>query len=209
MSIFYAPYSPKDITRGDLPHWSQQGSLHFVTFRLADSLPAERVAEMQAERESWHRCHQGSLTAEEEKEYANLFHDRVEGWLDAGSGECILAQELCSQAVAGAIEFFAGKRYLLDHWVIMPNHIHVLAMPLAGYSLATILHSWKSFTSHEMNKKMGRSGQVWQHESFDHIVRSHQQLTRFREYIIKNAVSASKQARLSTEKMASGALAPL
>jgi len=198
MSIFYDPNSPKDITRGDLPHWSQQGSLHFVTFRLADSLPVGEVVRLQAERESWQRCHQGVLTAAEHREYARLFYDRVEEWLDAGCGKCILSQPWFRQVVAGAMEFFAGTRYVLDHWVVMPNHVRVIIMPLGNHSLTDILRSWKSFTAHEINRKDARSGQVWQHESFDHIVRSESQPGRFRKYIIDNAASAPKHAKLAT-----------
>ncbi len=40
------------ITQGDLPHWYVLGAAHFVTYRLADSLPAEVLKRLRAEREA-------------------------------------------------------------------------------------------------------------------------------------------------------------
>jgi REP element-mobilizing transposase RayT len=63
---------------------------------------------------------------------------------------------------------------------VMPDHVHLLIQPLpvqaAGkegvHSLAEILHSIKSFSAHEVNKVMKRTGPVWQEESFDRMIRS-------------------------------------
>ena len=43
-----------------------------------------------------------------------------------------------------------------------------------------------SYTAHEINKLLGRSGTFWQDENFDHIVRSVEQLELFRNYIREN-----------------------
>lgn len=37
----------------DLPHWEQEESMQFVTFRLRDSLPASRVGQWKEERKIW------------------------------------------------------------------------------------------------------------------------------------------------------------
>jgi REP element-mobilizing transposase RayT len=68
----------------------------------------------------------------------------------------------------------------------MPNHVHVLVKPATRHDLSAILHSWKSYTANEINKKMRRTGQFWLHESYDHIVRSEEALQRIREYIKNN-----------------------
>jgi|688.fasta_scaffold417281_2 hypothetical protein len=38
-------------TRRNLPHWNQEGKLYFLTWRLADSLPQQLLAEITADRE--------------------------------------------------------------------------------------------------------------------------------------------------------------
>ena len=39
------------------PHWRQSGVTYFVTFRLADSLPASKLHELAAIREEWELRH--------------------------------------------------------------------------------------------------------------------------------------------------------
>jgi hypothetical protein len=72
----------------------------------------------------------------------------------------------------------------------MPNHVHVLVRPVQGHDLSDILHSWKSHTANKANEALGRAGQFWQDESFDHIVRDEQQLERFAHYIDQNPIAA-------------------
>src|SRR5690606_3834240 len=69
--------------------------------------------------------------------------------------------------VAGAIKHFAGQRYQLHAWVVMNDHVHVLMSPLHEYTRSQILHSWKSFTANQMQRKHGRLGKIWQDEGFD------------------------------------------
>jgi putative DNA methylase len=88
--------------------------------------------------------------------------------------------------VSTAIRHFAGTRYSLREWVVMPNHGHVVVTPLDSQSLSSILHSWKSFTATAINRHLVRSGALWQKESFDHIVRSAEQLERIEQYIHDN-----------------------
>ncbi len=68
----------------------------------------------------------------------------------------------------------------------MPNHVHVLVSPLPGFNLKDILHSWKSYSAHQINKHLGKSGALWKQESYDHIVRNQDELTRIRKYIRNN-----------------------
>ena len=53
-------------------------------------------------------------------------------------------------------------------------------------NLAEILHSWKSFNANELNRRLGRTGQLWQHESYDHIVRNEPAMHAIRRYIRDN-----------------------
>src|SRR5262249_53677170 len=47
-----------------------------------------------------------------------------------------------------------------------------------GGPLASIMHSLKSYTSKRVNELLDRSGQFWQHESYDHWVRDDEELER-------------------------------
>jgi Transposase IS200 like. len=68
----------------------------------------------------------------------------------------------------------------------MPNHIHILVKPLAGCNFTDILHSWKTFTAKKINQRLGKTGQLWMHESYDHIVRNESAMNAIRVYIRAN-----------------------
>jgi hypothetical protein len=42
---FFNPYEDIRYTENLLPHWQQKGATYFITFRLADSIPARLRAE--------------------------------------------------------------------------------------------------------------------------------------------------------------------
>jgi len=189
---FYDANARKEVYRRHLPHWNQAGRIYFVTFRLADSIPASRAAELRRERQSWRETHPEPLTGAQWHEYHVLFSARIEQWLDQCSGACLLADPSCSETVINAMESFDGQRYSLDQWVVMPNHGHVLVTPKEGFALADILQAWKSVTAHAINRHVGRRGQLWQGESFDHVVRSPAHLERFRKYIRDNPAKAGR-----------------
>ena len=58
-----------------------------------------------------------------------------------------------------ALTFFNHKRYELDAWVIMPNHIHTLVRPINGYSLSRILQTWKWRIAREANRILAKTDQ--------------------------------------------------
>ena len=176
--------------RKNLPHWTQSGSTYFVTFRLADSIAQSRISEYKELREKWKENHLPPYTESEQVQFDELFSEQVNSWLDEGAGACILGKPEISQIVADTLTHFEGERYELDEWVIMPNHVHVLVTPLSGFDLEDILHSWKSYSAHAINKTTGQKGAVWKHESYDHIVRDLEELNRIRRYIRNNPAKA-------------------
>ena len=178
----------------NLPHWEQSGRTYFVTFRLADSLPQEKLERWQHERIEWQRIHPSSLTPELQTEYDHLFTERFQKWLDAGYGDCLLRQPALAGIVADALRHFQGQRYNLGAFVIMPNHSHVLLTPHGSWALEQILHSWKSYTTTAINRMLGRTGQIWQHESFAHLVRNENSLRQFEDYIRQNPIKAQLQS---------------
>ncbi|MEY2540177.1 MAG: valyl-tRNA synthetase [Verrucomicrobiota bacterium] len=179
-------FSDVEVTQRRLPHWEQEAATYFVTFRLADSLPAAKLAELEEERSRWLALHREPWSESDKREYYERFSKRIEEWLDAGYGSCTLRDARPAEIVANALKHFAGERYELFSWVVMPNHVHVIVRPFQQYTLGDILHTWKSFTAHEINSLLNRSGTLWQHESYDHIVRNEGALSRISEYIDQN-----------------------
>jgi predicted solute-binding protein/REP element-mobilizing transposase RayT len=177
-------------SRRNLPHWEQAGATYFVTFRLADAVPASLASEWREELQNWRRFRPEPLDDEGKKEYRRRFLKVREDWLDQGHGSCLLRQPEAAAIVAEALRHFDSRRYHLDAFVVMPNHVHVLLQPLPGQSLKQILRSWKSYSARQINKILGRTGSIWMEESFDRIVRDWNALQKYRNYIAHNPEKA-------------------
>ena len=177
-------------SRRNLPHWEQEGATYFVTFRLADAVPAEVAKQWREELEAWRKFHPEPWDDVTNAEYRRRFLQTREDWLDQGHGSCLLREERAARIVADALSHFDDDRYHLDSFVVMPNHVHVVVQPMPGQSLKAIVRSWKSYTAREINKTSGASGSVWMQESFDRIVRDWNALVRCRDYIARNPEKA-------------------
>ena len=189
-SHFSSMLSQTEVTKHNLPHWGQSGVIVFITFRLADSLPTNLLAQWQAERDEWIAKHPEPWDVIVSQEYAAQFPNRLEEWLDAGHGECLLGDVAHRKIVSSALEYFNGDRYILHSYVVMPNHIHVLVELNERRDLQKIVHSWKSFTAKEINNLKGTTGAIWQRDYFDRLVRNAEHYDRCVAYIRKNVRAA-------------------
>jgi REP element-mobilizing transposase RayT len=89
-----------------------------------------------------------------------------------------------------------GVKFDLRVAVVMPDHVHMIFTPLVDErameicSLAEIMDAVKGASAHKVNKSLGRKGRVWQVESFDHVVRSSENLDAKMAYVLENPVRA-------------------
>ena len=116
------------------------------------------------------------------------FRRRIELYLDRGYGSCALRDERVAKMMQENLLHFDAVKYKLQAWVVMPNHVHLLLMPKEGHTLAEIMHSCKSYTSHEANKILHRSGRFWFPESFDRYIRNYEHFVKTVAYIENNPV---------------------
>ena len=161
--------------RRRLPHFQPEGEYLFVTWRLHGSLPV----------------------APADVSYATPGHAFVaqDRALNQRRGALWLSDTRVARYVADTIR--DGERqqgfYESQAWVIMPNHVHLLILPQVA--LPKITHWIKGRTAREANRLLGQEGEpFWQHESYDHWVRSPKELHRIAAYIEENPVSAGLAA---------------
>ena len=195
---FYNSAAPVTIHDKHLPHWRQDGVLYFVTSRLADSMPQDKLLQWQESRNSWLKSHSlcevgqvKQLPDAEQHEFHRLFTSLWHQWLDNGYGKCWLRDPNHRELLIQAFVKNHGATYDLDFWVVMPNHFHALLATRAGTSLGEVLKQWKGGSAREINRAVGRTGTLWQAEPYDHIVRSQHQMQHYRRYIANNPILAN------------------
>ena len=181
-----------------LPHWVQPGVICFATCRTDDSIPAPVLEEWRQERRQWLRQHGinpisrnwreklQQLKKEDQSEFYQHFSKRWHDELDACHGACVLRSRELAEIVSNSLLHFDGDRYDLTDFIVMPNHIHLLAAFPEENAMLEQFESWKHFTARSINRKLGNSGRFWQQDGFDHLVRSVEQFEHFRRYIANN-----------------------
>ena len=191
--------------RDRLPHLESPDLVQHVCFRLQDSLPRHVVEQMEAELK---RLPPMLRSPEQEK--------RVNTYLDAGHGSCILREPVIGELVRSALLHFHADRYTLYAWCIMPNHVHVLFQPDAAWTMSKIVASWKSYTGRRISayrKELSSNvagpepggpaleagvepgGPVWQREYFDRFMRDSAHFANTVNYIHMNPVQARLVAK--------------
>jgi len=184
--------------RWALPHWSQSYTVSFITWRTWDSIPENVMRQWLKERTAWLRQHDidvkqpdwttrvRALSPAKQKEFLRLVWQRWENALDECHGSCVLRAFELAQIVGDCLRHFDGDRYLITDFVVMPNHVHLLAAFPDAEGLLAQCDSWKHYSAGQINRRLGRSGRFWQADGFDHLVRNEEQFQRLRKYVAEN-----------------------
>ena len=169
--------------------------VQFVTFRLADSLPASRRGE-------WEHL----LAIEDIREKRK----KLEEYLDRGAGECWLRNPRIAKLSEETLRFFHNERYELLAWCVMPNHVHVL-VHVGQTPLGKMVQSWKRYVATQAgafvserrsptrpgamrspNNAPGRRPALqWQREYWDTFMREEDQERKAVRYIESNPVKTN------------------
>ena len=112
------------------------------------------------------------------------------------TGTVDLLQPEILEVVTGALMFWEGKRMETQAFCIMPNHVHwVFNLKVTDENgklvyLQDIMHSVKRYSANQINKLTGRSGDLWQKESFDTTIRDEKHEYYAIRYTLNNPVAA-------------------
>jgi putative transposase len=159
--------------RRRLPHFYEIDQPVFLTWRLHDSLPPNRAFPA-------NKPNSGQAFAA---------MDRL---LDEAScGSVYLRQPAIASMIVEAIHYNSNVlgHYLLHAFVVMPNHVHLLATP--AVPLPKLTKSLKGITARRANALLALTGNTfWQEESYDHLVRDMPEFEKIRNYIEENPVRA-------------------
>jgi REP element-mobilizing transposase RayT len=145
----------------------------------------------------------------------HLPHWQRAGAIYALTGRCragITLSEAERDLVLAAIHHWDAIRWDVLVAVVMPDHVHLLACPLAKgagrWDLGELLHSVKSFSAHQIarrrnpaparppepvgpaSRRPSSSSSIWQDERYDRWMRDEEELERTWAYIVENPVRA-------------------
>lgn len=85
------------------------------------------------------------------------------------------------------------KKYLLDVAVVMADHVHMILSPCldpaakSPVPLRSITKVLKGYSAFRINRELGRTGSVWQDETYDHVIRGGEMQEMF-SYALFNPV---------------------
>jgi REP element-mobilizing transposase RayT len=182
----FKPNSPCHITKRNLPHWSQASTLAFVTFRLHDSMPEERIDDYKKQISIFEDQYPEPRTKEQEQLVNNYRAKSLEKYLDAGYGSCILAQPKVRQQLVDTLHFLDNTSYHLLSYVVMPNHVHILFCIGKDKNLQEIIGEIKRVSARKITTMFNVAPPIWQREYFDRLIRTENQLRYIIKYIQRN-----------------------
>jgi putative transposase len=156
--------------RGALPHYLPNDRPYFLTFRLAGSEPKD------------HEQLSMLLLKRRFLEYDRLLDTMV-------SGPHWLKEERIAAIVKEAIHHRDKVQYELHAYTIMSNHVHMVITLIGDLPLDRVLQQMKSYTAVACNKLLGRHGDFWLHEGYDHVVRKGRFGNVIR-YVLNNPIKA-------------------
>jgi putative transposase len=211
-----SPFNYQPAYRRNLPHIQPPGATFFVTFRLDGSLPQSVVRQWNRERE-WlaHLARTNAKHYDEVKsDFERAWFKKFELLLDGAEvGPVWLGDQRLASIVTESLHYRHGKVFRLDAFTIMSNHVHMVIKPLPVgqvedihsdlevredsqaqgieyQSLAAIMQSLKGYTAFRANQLLGREGQFWAHESYDHWIRDNDEWQRIVAYVLNNPLKA-------------------
>lgn len=173
----------KHFHRRNLPHLYFSEGIYFITFRLADSLPSSKVAEIKE------LISDRKIRDEEKFKRLLKKYDEI---LDSGHyGNRHLENSEISEICKHTLHYLDGKDFKLICYCIMPNHIHlVFELIKKNRGISKIMQSIKRTSARKCNLVLNRTGKFWQDESYDRLVRDDKELYFIIKYVLMNPINA-------------------
>ncbi len=175
----------KTIYRRNLVHYFEHQGPYFFTFNLHGAIP-RTVRELRLRQ----------IAASRELGQERRWFGQLESFLHQNSGPTWLAEPEIAQTVQRELHRWDGLLYELNCYTVMPNHVHLVLTPMTHtadgkpITVTMILHAIKRRSSLEANRKLGRTGAFWQHESYDRFIRSSHEYNQVIRYVLNNPVKA-------------------
>jgi len=166
--------------RRNLPHLFFDEGIYFITYRLVNSIPIDKLEDLNDKITN-------AVDIKQKKPFKK--YDSILDSLCYGQKYLVLKE--IADVVANTLHYPDGKDYKLICYTIMPNHIHLVFELLENNKgVSKIMQSIKRISARKCNLLLNRSGKFWQDESFDRLVRDDKELYFVIKYVLMNPVNA-------------------
>ena len=120
------------VTRGNMPHWFMPGAVHFVTYRLTETLPLNVLRRLRIERDQKIQQTRRESPGRNGKATAHKqFFAAYDHYLDRVCKKDWLLRLGVPEIIVENLLHHHGAKYRLLEYTIMSNHVHVLLLPIA------------------------------------------------------------------------------
>jgi REP element-mobilizing transposase RayT len=173
----------KHFHRRNLPHLYFNEGTYFITYRLADSLPNEKIIEITKAIES-----DLNNSAEDFERLLKKYDDLLDSGL---YGSKHLLDPRVAEICKYTLQFPDQKDYKLICYCIMHNHIHLVFELIEGNrGISKIMQSIKRTSARKCNLVLNQTGKFWQDENYDRFVRDDKELYFIIQYVLMNPINA-------------------
>ena len=181
-----------------LPHLQETGREISLTWRLEGELPQSILAlvdEMKSVmRQIEAQPNQPARTDlySEYLELTEVYDDQLGKYKGTGID---LSTPVIAEIITTAFHFYDSSLYELQAYCVMPNHVHLLILPLLQASgkhahVSDIVRRIKGYTSKQIKAKTPADGAVWRADYFDRFIRDDKDRYNVVEYILNNPLKA-------------------
>ncbi|MBC2602454.1 REP-associated tyrosine transposase [Puniceicoccus vermicola] len=173
-----------------LPHWVVDCGCYAVTLRCQGSLP---ISTKERLREISDTLRQIDPASDEAKASHRRHFAILEQALDRAEGFCPFTDRDGARAMMEFLDLYDSEGLSFDHWIIMPNHLHLVTAPLRCSSINDFRTAWSRFKSRSaraVNRAIGREGQFWQSSWYDRWIRGPEEHQKWLTYLMENPVKA-------------------
>jgi putative transposase len=175
--------------RRKLPHWTVKGRSYFLTIRLKNSIPKQKLEELNAKAI---RLKEESDKSERANDFLETYIFHIDSILDNSKDDLFLQNPKVAKLMIDSLAWTENNcKWKIIATTIMPNHVHILTSgenAIKPFNLAFSI--FKGFTAREANKLLSRKGAFWSPETFDHWCRTPFEEERIKKYILENPVKA-------------------
>jgi REP element-mobilizing transposase RayT len=171
------------------PHWVVDHGCYSITLRCKGSLPVEiryqlkEIGEALKEKDP----------ADSEAEAMRRRHFAIlDNTLDACRGPLPFTGKTADE-LHNWLADYSEEGLTFAHWVIMPNHWHLITHPITFESIDQARKVWRRFKARSArftNQVAGRTGPLWQSSLYDRWIRNEAERTRWIRYLQNNPVKA-------------------